>query len=245
VKLALVQELDREDYAGEIHFPENAAMYIPRLFREEDQAIIAEIIHHARLATLVSNGPDGVPEISHLPLIYDEADGPHGSLLGHFARANTHWKTIASAGRAIAIFAGPDAYVSPSWYPTKQEHHKHVPTWNYEVVHAIGSVEIFDDPARLREAVTRLTKRHEDHRAEPWTIEQAPEDYLANQFGAIVGIVLRIEQLEGKRKLSQNRAPQDRAGVREALARSADPKDRMIAARMTTLDSLRSGPARE
>jgi transcriptional regulator len=245
VKLALVQEIGREDYTGEIHIPENATMYNPRLFREEDQAIIAEIIHNTRLATLVSNGPNGVPEISHLPLIYNEAEGPHGSLLGHFARANTHWRTIASAGKAIAIFAGPDAYVSPSWYPTKQEHHKHVPTWNYEVVHAICSVETFDDPARLREAVSRLTKRHEDHRAEPWTVEQAPEDYLASQFRAIVGIVLRVEQLEGKRKLSQNRAPQDRLGVREALARSADPVDRAIATRMTTLDSRGSHATRE
>jgi len=212
-------------------------MYNPRLFRTEDRAVMTEIIRNTRLATLVSNGPGGVPEISHLPLIYDEHDGPNGSLLGHFARANEHWKSIAEAGKAIAIFAGPDAYVSPNWYPSKREHHRHVPTWNYEAVHATCTVEVFDDSARLREAVTRLTNRHEGHRAEPWTVDQAPEDYLASQFRAIVGILLRIEQLDGKRKLSQNRAPEDRAGVREALARSDDPMDRAVASRMGALDA--------
>lgn len=215
-------------------------MYNPPLFREEDPKLIAEIIRKTRLATLVSNGPDGVPEISHLPLIYDEADGPHGSLLGHFAKANGHWKTIGAVGKAIAIFAGPDAYVSPTWYPTKQEHHQHVPTWNYEVVHAVCSVEVFDDPARLRDAVTRLTKLHEEHRADPWTVEQAPADYLTAQFRAIVGIVLRIEKLEGKRKLSQNRVPEDRAGVREALAGSADPMDRTIAVHMAEIEAAKA-----
>jgi transcriptional regulator len=176
-------------------------------------------------------------DISQLPLIYDEDDGPYGSLLGHFALANGHWKTIGS--KVIAIFAGPDAYVSPTWYPTKQQHHKHVPTWNYEVVHATCSVEIFEDTARLRNAVTRLTKRHEDRRADPWTVEQAPEEYLASQLRAIVGVVLKIEQLEGKRKLSQHRAPEDRAGVRRALAQSEDSLDRTGAARMEAVETRR------
>lgn len=216
-------------------------MYNPPLFRTDDRDTITEMIRNTGLATLVSNGPNGVPEISHLPLIYDAQDGPLGTLYGHFARANQHWKAIAVAGKATAIFAGPDAYVSPNWYPTKQQHHRHVPTWNYEVVHATGAVEVFDDPARLRDVVTRLTKRHEGHRANPWTVEQAPEDYLASQFRAIVGFVLRVERLDGKRKLSQNRAPEDRAGVREALAASSDPADRAIAARMGALDT--SDPA--
>ena len=212
-------------------------MYNPPSLREQSRAIISEIIRNTRLATLVSNGPNGIPDISHLPLIYDENDGPYGSLLGHFARANGHWETIGS--KAIAIFAGSDAYVSPTWYPTKQEHHKHVPTWNYEVVHATCSVEIFEDTARLRDAVTRLTKRHEDHRADPWTVEQAPEDYLAGQFRAIVGVLLKIEQLEGKRKLSQNRAPEDRAGVCQALAQSEDFMDRVSAARMEAVEATK------
>lgn len=211
-------------------------MYNPTLFRTEDRAVIAEIIRNTRLAILVSNGPGGLPAVSHLPLIYDEHDGPNGSLLGHFARANDHWKAIAEAGKAIAIFAGPDAYVSPNWYPSKPLHHRHVPTWNYEAVHASCAVEVFDDPVRLRDAVTRLTRRHEGHRANPWSVDQAPEDYLAGQFRAIVGVVLRIEQLDGKRKLSQNRAPEDRAGVRQALAASDDPTDRIVAARMSALD---------
>jgi transcriptional regulator len=216
-------------------------MYNPPLFREQDRAILSEIIRNTRLATLVSNGPDGLPGISHLPLIYDENDGPYGSLLGHFARANSHWKTIGS--KATVIFAGPDAYVSPAWYPTKQTHHKHVPTWNYEVVHAACSVETFDDAASLRDAVTRLTKAHEDHRADPWTVEQAPEEYLTAQFRAIVGVLLKIQRLEGKRKLSQNRAPNDRAGVRDALASSEEAMDRVVAARMEAIETFERSDA--
>src|SRR5579871_997217 len=133
------------------------AMYIPPLFREDDRATLSAMIRGARLSILVSNGTDGFPEVSYLPLLFDEADGANGSLLGHFARANPHWKSLAETGKATAIFKGADAYISPAWYPTKQVHHKHVPTWNYEAVHAICRVEVFDDAARLRKVVTRLT----------------------------------------------------------------------------------------
>jgi transcriptional regulator len=210
-------------------------MYNPPLFREEDQTTLHAMIGEARLSILVSNGPNGLPEISYLPLLFDETDGANGSLLGHLARANPHWKILAETQKATAIFKGADAYVSPSWYPTKQMHHRHVPTWNYEVVHAICRVEIFEDPGRLRDVVARLTNRHEAGRADPWTIDQAPPDYIEAQLKAIVGVKLRIEELHGKRKLSQNRAPEDRQGVRDALAASPDPGDQGILRSMREL----------
>jgi transcriptional regulator len=207
---------------------QEATMYIPSLFREEDHITLHALIRGTGLAMLASNGRDGLPEISYLPLLLDERDGAHGSLLGHLARANPHWQSLAESPRATAIFNGADAYISPGWYPTKQVHHKHVPTWNYEVVHAVCRVEIFDDPARLRDVVARLTRRYEAGRADPWTIDQAPADYIEAMLKAIGGVKLWIEEFRGKRKLSQNRAPEDRQGVRDALAASSDAGDQAV-----------------
>lgn len=211
-------------------------VYIPPSFREDDPATLHAMIRAARLAILVSNGADGLAEISYLPFVCEEDGSSHPALVGHFARANPHWKSLTTPGsRATVIFRGADAYVSPTFYPTKPVHHRHVPTWNYEAVHAVCRVEIFEDPARLREVVARLTERFEAGRDEPWTIEQAPPDYLTAMLRAIVGIRLTVETLEGKRKLSQNRDPVDRQGVREALAESTDPGEREIARRMADL----------
>jgi transcriptional regulator len=210
-------------------------MYIPPLFREDDRATLNAMISDARLSIMISNGADGLPEISYLPLLFDPAEGASGSLLGHVARANPHWKSLAETGKATVIFKGADAYVSPAWYPTKQVHHRHVPTWNYEAVHAICRVEVFDDATRLRDVVTRLTDRYEAGRAEPWTIDQAPADYVAAMLKAIVGVKLTIEDLQGKRKLSQNREPVDRHGVRDALAVSAEPGDQGVLRSMREL----------
>jgi transcriptional regulator len=210
-------------------------MYIPSLFREEDRTTLHALIRGTGLAMLVSNGRDGLPEVSYLPLLLDAGDGPHGSLLGHLARANPHWKSLAETPRATAIFNGADAYISPNWYPTKQAHHRHVPTWNYEAVHAVCRVEVFDDAVRLRDVVARLTERFEAGRADPWTIDQAPADYIEAMLKAIVGVKLPIEELQGKRKLSQNREPVDRQGVRDALAASADPGDQGVLRSMREL----------
>jgi transcriptional regulator len=217
-------------------------MYNPPLFREEDRATLNAMIRAARLAILVSNGRDGLPEISYLPLLLDESDGANGSLLGHLARANPHWKSLAETGKATAIFKGADAYISPNWYPTKQVHHRHVPTWNYEVVHAVCRVEVFDDPARLLDVVARLTDRHEAGRTDPWTIDQAPTDYINAQLKAIVGVKFWIEELHGKRKLSQNRAPEDRHGVRNALGASTDPGDQGVLRSMHALHEKEQSP---
>jgi transcriptional regulator len=210
-------------------------MYIPPSFREDDRATLHAMVRDARLSILVSNGADGFPEISYLPLLFNEADGAHGSLLGHLARANPHWKSLAETPKATVIFKGADAYVSPAWYPTKQVHHRHVPTWNYEAVHAVCRVEVFDNAARLRDVVERLTNRYEAGRAEPWTIDQAPAEFIEAMLRAIVGVKLWIEELHGKRKLSQNRAPEDRQGVRDALAASPDPGDQGVLRSMREL----------
>ena len=207
-------------------------LYEPPAFRETDPAILQALIRDARLATLVSNGPDGVPDITHLPLTLVEEDGA-ALLHGHVARANPHWKRLAAAGRAIAVFRGAEAYVSPSLYPSKAEHHRVVPTWNYEAVHAEGTIEIVEDPATLHALVSGLTAKHEARRALPWAVTDAPPDFVAGQLRGIVGLVLRIETLSGKRKLSQNRAPADRDGAIAGLAASADPRDQATAAAMT------------
>lgn len=207
-------------------------MYNPPAFREDRPEVLRAMVESARLALLVSNGAEGVPEASHLPLVLVPEEGPQGTLYGHLARANPHWRGLAAAGRALAVLTGPEAYVSPSLYASKAEHGKVVPTWNYVVVHASGPVEVFDDPARLRQVVERLTQRNEAGRAEPWAVSDAPEEFVRAQLRGIVGIALRIETLAGKRKLSQNRSEADRAGVVAGLSASADPRDREVAAAM-------------
>ena len=208
-------------------------MYNPPAFREDRPEVLREIMRTARLALVISAAPDGgIPEATHLPLVLAEDEGPHGTLYGHVARANPQWRGLAAAGAARAIFTGPEAYVSPSLYTTKQEHGRVVPTWNYVAVHALGPVEVVEDAARLHAIVSHLTNLHEGPRAEPWAVSDAPAEFVAAQLKGIVGIVLRIETLIGKRKLSQNRAEPDREGVKAGLAASEDARDREAAAAM-------------
>ncbi|WP_198373231.1 FMN-binding negative transcriptional regulator [Roseomonas rosulenta] len=208
-------------------------MYTPPAFREDRPEVLHAVMRAARLALLVSAAPDGgAPEATHLPLLLDPGEGPHGTLYGHVAKANPQWRSLAAGGPARAIFPGPEAYVSPSHYASKAEHGRVVPTWNYVAVHAIGPVEVVEDAARLHALVSRLTDHHEAPRADPWAVADAPEPFIAGQLKGIVGIVLRIETLIGKRKLSQNRSEADRAGVVAGLHASADPADRAVAAAM-------------
>lgn len=219
-------------------------VYMPPAFREDDRATLHAMLRTARLATLISNGADGVPEISYLPFVFDDADPAAPVLLGHVARANPHWKSLAAADggapvRATVIVQGADAYVSPTFYPTKPVHHRHVPTWNYEVVHATGGIEVFHDAERLRDVVSRLTERFEAGREAPWRIDQAPPDYITAMLRGIVGVRVTVEELQGKRKLSQNREAVDRRGVRDALADSTDAGERGIAQAIDAIDALR------
>ncbi len=205
-------------------------MYRPAAFRQDDLTALHAQIESTGLALLTSNGPAGL-QATHLPLLLAAEDGEFGTLYGHFARANPHWQALAGQ-EALAVFSGPDAYVHPGWYPGKAEHGQVVPTWNYIAVHAWGQVETFDDPERLRELLTRLTARHEAGRPRPWSLGDAPAEYLERMLRAIVGFALPIRRIEGQWKLSQNRQPADHAGVREGLAASANPRDRELAARM-------------
>lgn len=204
-------------------------LYQPAAFREADPTILHRIIDAARLATLVSNGPDGVPDATHLPLLRESGSAGAGLLIGHLAVGNPHAERLRQAGRALALFQGVESYVSPSWYATKAEHHRVVPTWNYEAVHVEGAIELIEDAERLHALVARLTAHHERGQARPWTVDDAPAPFVAGQLRGIVGIVLRIERLTGKRKLSQNRSAADREGAAAGLAASDDPRDRAMA----------------
>ncbi|ROM80425.1 transcriptional regulator [Pseudomonas brassicacearum] len=203
-------------------------MYNPKAFAVEDLPQLHGMMNDCRLAVLITHGEHGL-QASHLPLLLDTQQGLNGSLYGHMARANPQWRDLQAGAEALVIFAGADAYVSPSLYPGKAEHGKVLPTWNYVAVHAYGTAEVFSDPHRLRNLVGALTDRHESGRAQPWTIDDAPAEYIDSMLKAIVGFALPIQRLEGKRKLSQNRSPADAVGVRNGLAASPDPQDQTLA----------------
>ena len=206
-------------------------MYVPPHFRQADPSAVRAAIRAARLGTLVTRH-DGEFLASHVPMLLEDDPAPHGRLIAHLARANSQWSAIGAETDALVMFMGPDAYVSPSLYPTKREHGKVVPTWNYVAVHVHGRVRVIEERDALYAIVTRLTRAHEAERAEPWAVTDAPESYIENQLRAIVGIEISIERLEAKWKLSQNREARDYAGVREGLANSADPADRALARAM-------------
>ncbi len=215
-------------------------MYRPPAFREDRIEVLHGLISEIVLATLVCATPEGGVEVTHLPLLLDPEPAPLGTLLGHLARANGHLQALARTREAVAIFLGPDAYVSPSFYPSKRAHGRVVPTWNYVAVHASGTAELVEEPRELLELVRRLTDRQEAGREEPWTVGDAPEDFVAAQLRGIVGLRLRIQRIEGKLELSQNRPAADREGVAAGLAGSADAGDRVMAACMRALAPVRA-----
>ncbi|WP_374322513.1 FMN-binding negative transcriptional regulator [Aquipseudomonas alcaligenes] len=207
-------------------------MYLPSAFRQDDLAELHAQIQASPFALLTSAGAAGV-QASHLPLLLAPDEGEFGTLYGHFARANPHWRDLQGSAEALAVFSGPDAYISPGWYPAKAEHGKVVPTWNYIAVHARGPVELIEEPERLLQIVSRLSDQHESGRERPWAVSDAPREYIDSMLRAIVGFALPIRRLEGKWKLGQNRSAADQAGVRDGLAASPSPGDRELAARMS------------
>lgn len=188
-------------------------MYVPPAFNEARTDVLHAAMRAVRLPLLVGTGPDGLIA-SHVPMLLDPAAGAFGTLYGHLAKANPHTRAV---GEALAIFQGPEAYVSPSWYATKRETEKVVPTWNYVAVHAAGPITWFNDAGRLLDIVSRLTEREEADRAQPWAVSDAPADFIDGMLKAITGFALPIAKLQGKWKMSQNRPPVDRAGVIEGL----------------------------
>ena len=189
-------------------------MYLPRHFEQHDPAARQRLMLEHPLATLVTL-QDGLPTADHVPL---EFDATTQTLRGHVARANPLWR--AAAGQPVlAVFSGPQAYITPSWYPSKAATHKVVPTWNYTVVHAHGVLRAVEDAPWLHTLVSRLSDHHESPRAQPWAVSDAPDDYVQQMLRAIVGIEIPVDRLIGKWKISQNRAEPDRLGVADGLAR--------------------------
>ena len=207
-------------------------MYIPPLHAETDLSTLFSFLEENSFGALVTVNASGDPVVSHIPWVVHRGRGARGVLEGHIARANLEHGSadpLEEDRRGLVIFTGPHAYISPSWYASKFEHGRVVPTWNYVAVHVYGTLRFVTDPERLAIHLAALVEQHEARRMEPWTIEQAPRDYIERQMRAIVSIELSIERLEGKWKMSQNRSAADVDGVIDGLRSSANPNDRVVA----------------
>lgn len=212
-------------------------MYLPSHFAEERLDLLHATMRDHPFATLVTQGPDGVVA-DHLPLLlHAEADGC-GILHGHVARANPVWCNHPADVDVLVIFQGPQAYVTPSWYPTKHEHGKAVPTWNFQVVHATGRLRSIDDAGWKRDMLDALTRCHEAGFADPWQLADAPADYIDSMLKAIVGIEIRITRLQGKFKMSQNQSAGNRAGVVAGLRQVGGDNANQIADRIESNEQV-------
>jgi len=209
-------------------------MYVPGHFKQDDVAVLHDTIRRIGVGTLVTLGSDGL-EASHIPMLIDPAPGPYGTLRGHVARANPQWKRVDAKVPALVTFLGPNAYVTPNWFPSKRETGKVVPTWNYLAIHATGPVRFFEDREPLRDIVTSLTTTHEGRREMPWAVTDAPADYIDAMLKAIIGFELPIARLEGKWKLSQNKSEADVAGLRAGLAAEPGEDAASLVAAMSDL----------
>jgi transcriptional regulator len=198
-------------------------MYIPRANEERRIPVIHALIASQPLAALVTLGAGGLLA-SHLPMILEEDGSEFGILKGHVSRANTQWRDLMPSVDALAIFAGPHHYISPSWYREKEEHGKVVPTWNYAVVHAYGPLTVIEDGQWLFAHLETLTNTHEAGLPLPWKVGDAPEAFIRSMMEGIVGLELPIRRLEGKWKVSQNRSQADRKGVVEGLSNLNTPE---------------------
>lgn len=191
-------------------------MYIPAHFDEPRLDALHALIRQHPFGALVTQGAQGL-DANHLPFDLDAQPGEPGVLRAHVARANPLWRDVKDGDEVLAIFQAGDAYVSPNWYPSKQEQHRQVPTWNYMVVHAHGRIRVRDDERFVRAVIGRLTKTHEAAQPAPWKMSDSPRDYIDTLVQAIVGIEIGITRLAGKSKLSQNRELRDLQGATEGL----------------------------
>jgi transcriptional regulator len=198
-------------------------MYIPKAHEEKRIEVLHDLIESQPLASLVTMGQSGL-FASHLPMVLERGTATHGLLKGHLSRANQQWRDFLPSVEALAIFSGPQHYITPSWYPEKFETGKVVPTWNYVVVHAYGHLKVIEDAAWLMDHLKSLTSIHEAASPIPWKVSDAPADYVESMVKGIVGLELPIERIEGKWKVSQNRPERDRAGVAKGLERLNTPE---------------------
>jgi transcriptional regulator len=206
-------------------------MYLPKHFEETRPEVLHGLLKRHPLATLVTLGPAGLVA-DHIPLKLWPGLGPHGTLRGHVARSNPLWRVTDRSVDALAVFQGPEAYVTPSWYPGKRETGKVVPTWNYVVAHAYGTLMAYDDPSWVRRLLEDLTAEHEADFPAPWRPSDAPADFLEGRIAAVVGIEIAITRITGKWKLSQNQPEANRAGVIEGLCAKGTPGAEGVAGHM-------------
>ena len=200
-------------------------MYLPNHFEETRADTLHELIRSHPLGTLITQDRSAALQADPIPFILDAGPGEHGTLRGHVARANPLWRETREDVDALVVFHGAQSYISPGWYPSKAQHGKAVPTWNYIVVQARGRLRAVDDREWLRAFVTRLTERHEARQVTPWHVTDAPADFIDAMLGAIVGIEIELGSLVGKWKASQNRSAADRNGVVEGLRALAERDD--------------------
>jgi transcriptional regulator len=192
-------------------------MYVPAEFEETQIEVLHELIQQYPLGILLTHGQSGL-DANHLPFELDTEVTELGVLHAHVARKNPVWQDVQDGDEVLVVFRAGDAYISPQWYPSKQEHHQQVPTWNYRVIHAHGKVKIRDDERYVRGVVARLTRIHEATQAEPWKMSDAPKSYIEPMLKAIVGIEIEITKIQGKSKLGQNKEHRDIVGVAHALS---------------------------
>jgi transcriptional regulator len=212
-------------------------MYVPRFNALGDEVQVRRLVASVGAGELITGGPDGYPLATRLPLVWD---GPR--VLLHMAWANPHWRSLEPETPALLVVTGPEAYISPTYYATKSEHGRVVPTWNYSAVHLTGRLSVHTDPAWLRAQVGLLTDTMEAGRAERWSVDDAPAPYVDQQLKAIVGLELVVERVEGKAKLSQNRSDEDRTGAIRGLRATGRPRDGQVAEVMEQVMATRPEP---
>ncbi len=203
-------------------------MYIPKLHEESDLNVLHALMRSYPLGTWATQG-EGELIVNHIPFFLDASRGPYGLLRCHVARADNVWELFSKTVPSVIVFHGPDAYVSPSWYPSKQAHGKVVPTWNYAVVHAHGIPAVIEDGMQLMEHLTELTLHQESSQAAPWQVSDAPAEFIEQMSRHIVGIEVPISRIFGKWKVSQNRSSADRLGAAAGLRGRSDSKARKVA----------------
>ena len=201
-------------------YKNEATVYQPTHFKHDELPDLIDLMRKYALATVILTAPNGELEVNHLPLEYDAESGELGILRGHIAKANPMFELLNQSAQAYVIFHADDAYISPSWYEGKQEHHRVVPTWNYRVVHVKGKIRKIADEKYLRGILARLTRQHEASQPVPWKMGDAPHDFIAEQLEKIIAIEIEIDSILGKFKVSQNRSAIDALNVAKALERS-------------------------
>ncbi len=197
-------------------------MYVPKQFAEHESDQILQIVRDHALGALITNLQSGL-QANHIPFLIDPSDASGKTLRAHVARANSVWKDATDGDEVMVIFQGPQGYISPNWYPSKAETHRRVPTWNYEVVHAHGKIYVHDDEKFLRGSLARLTRQHESTQPSPWKMGDAPADFLSEELKHIVGIEIRVERYDCKRKLNQHHEARDREGAIRGLGEQGNP----------------------